>query len=108
MANKKTLKQKIARWLVGLAKLDEEYPNHAAKKFGDMKGVTFEMDGLVKTYCSVVGWATGEGFDISWETEENRRIKLWESKSISLHSVELDCMLKGLEYMKYFEHDSNE
>ena len=104
MANK--LKQKIAKWFkITIEDLNKEYPESAAKKFGDQKGVSFEMDLLVKTFCSVNEWASGEGFDISWETEVNTTTHTWEEKRVSLHITELECMLSCLNYLKYFETD---
>jgi hypothetical protein len=98
------LKQKIASWFsITIADLNEEFPDQAAKKFGEQKGVSFELDGLVKTFCSVTHWASGEGFDISWETENNTTIHSWEDKRISLHETELECFLACLNDLKHFD-----
>lgn len=100
------LKQKIARWFdITVEDLKKEYPESAAKKFGDQKGVSFEMDLLCKTFCSVVWWASGEGLDISWETEVNQTTHSWENTKISLHTTELECMLACLNDLKYFDND---
>lgn len=103
---KNKLKQKIAKWFdITVADLDNQFPESKAKKFGDQKGVSFEMDLLVKTFCSVNNWASGEGFDISWQTEVNTTNHTWEDKRVSLHTTELECMLHCLNYLKYFESD---
>lgn len=102
------LKQKIAKWFdITVKDLSEEYPDSSAKKFGDQKGVTYEMDLLCHTFCAVTNWANGEGFDISWETEDNTTIHSWENKRISLHTTELECMLACLNDLQYFESDGN-
>lgn len=101
---KTNLKQKIAKWFnITVSDIDSEYPDSAAKKFGDQKGVSFEMDLLCKTFCSVTWWASGEGFDISWQTEENPKLHIWEDKRVSLHTTELECFLACLNDLKYFE-----
>lgn len=100
------LKQKIARWFnITVKDLSEEYPDSAAKKFGDQKGVTYEMDLLVKTFCSATNWASGEGFDLNWQTESNQKTHTWEDKRISLHTTELDCLLACLNDLNYFDND---
>ena len=103
---KQTLKQKIAHWFnITVTDLADQYPDSAAKKFGDQKGVTYEMDLLTHTYCSVTNWASGEGFDINWQTESNITTHTWEDKRVSLHTTELECMLACLNDLKYFEND---
>ena len=103
---KNKLKQKIAKWFdITINDLDNQFPDCRAKKFGDQKGVSFEMDLLVKTFCSVNNWASGEGFDISWKTEVNETNHIWEDKRVSLHISELECMLHCLNDLKYFESD---
>jgi hypothetical protein len=97
------LKQKIASWFKITEADLAEYPDSAAKKFGDQKGVSFEMDLLCKTFCSVNEWASGEGFDASWQTEDNPKLHLWKDKSVSLHTTELECFLACLNDLKYFD-----
>lgn len=79
----------------------EEY--YMPKLFGESKSVEYEIDGLAKSYCKVTAWANGEGYDISFETEENTNIKSWKTKSISLHTDELDCFFACLNHLKYFK-----
>ncbi|MHB8871826.1 MAG: hypothetical protein ACYC5G_05220 [Candidatus Doudnabacteria bacterium] len=100
---KSKLKQKIAKWFKITESDLAEYPDSSAKKFGDQKGVTYEMDLLCHTYCSVTNWSNGEGFDISWETEDNTTIRSWEDKRISLHTTELECMFACLNDLRYFD-----
>lgn len=99
------LKQKIASWFnITVADLYEEFPDSKAKKFGEQKGVSFEMDLLVKTFCSVDNWANGEGINIYWTTQNNIVAKSWEEKRISLYTTELECFLACLNDLKYFEN----
>lgn len=81
--------------------IKEEY--YMPKLFGESKSVEYEIDGLAKSYCKVTEWANGEGYDISFQTEENTNMKSWETKSISLHTDELDCFLACLNHLKYFK-----
>lgn len=92
----RTLKQKIANWL----KITEEdikangycHP----KLFGEAKTVEYEIDGLAKSLCKLTEWSNGEGYDISFDTNKEN------TKSISLHTDEIDCLMACLVHFKYF------
>lgn len=81
----------------------EKLEGYAPKKFGEQKGVTYEMKGLAETFCSVNEWANGEGFDISWETMKNTSTKDWESKALSLHTDELEVFIACLMDLGHFD-----
>ena len=91
-----TLKKRIAKWL----KITEEDIKandfYKAKLFGEGKTVEYEIDGLVKSYCKLTEWVNGEGYDISFDTNNE------ETKKISLHTDEIDCLLASLTHFKYF------
>lgn len=97
------LKSKIANWLKLQSVLSKElgYEETMPKVFGESRGVTFEKSGLVKTFCSVHEWANGEGFDLTWQTENGNG--KWVDKRIELHDDEIETMLAALEHLKYFE-----
>lgn len=98
------LNKKIKKGLKKQNKEAIENDYYMPKLFGESKSVEYEIDGLAKSYAKVTQWANGEGFDISFETEVNTNIKSWESKSIRLHTDELDCLLACLNHFKYFNH----
>lgn len=91
-----TLKKRIAKWL----KITEEDIKandfYKAKLFGEGKTVEYEIDRLVKSYCKLTEWVNGEGYDISFDTNNE------ETKKISLHTDEIDCLLASLTHFKYF------
>jgi hypothetical protein len=91
-----TLKKQIAKWL----KITEEdikaNDYYHPKLFGVGKTVEYEIDGLAKSHCKLSEWANGEGYDISFDTDKQ------ETKTISLHTDEIDCLLSCLTYFKYF------
>jgi hypothetical protein len=99
-----SLKKKIAKWLKITAQDIEEMDGYQPKKFGESRSVEYEIDGLVKTFCKVTEWANGEGFDISFETEENVKLGTWENKRIEIHTDELECLFACLNELKYFEN----
>lgn len=92
----KTLKQKIAKWL----KITEEdikaNDYYHAKLFGEAKTVEYEIDGLAKSHCKLTQWVNGEGYDISFDTGKQ------DTKTISLHTDEIDCLMACLTHFKYF------
>lgn len=96
-------KSKIANWLKLQSVLAKDlgYGETMPKVFGESKGVTFEKSGLVKTFCTAHGWASGEGFDLSWQTENGNG--KWVDKRIELHDDEVETMLAALEHLGYFE-----
>jgi len=96
------LKKKIKKGLKKQNKDAVKYDFYTPKLFGESKSVEFEIDGLAKSFTKVTEWANGEGFDISFQTEENINTKTWKETSISLHSDEIDCFLACLNHFKYF------
>lgn len=96
------LLKKVGKWFNKNQQeaIKEDY--YRPKLFGKSKSVTYEIDGLAKSYCSITAWANGEGFDISFQTQANTKTGDWEDKRISIHTDELDCMLAGLNHLKYF------
>ena len=91
-----TLKKRIAKWL----KITEEdikaNDYYQAKLFGEGKTVEYTIDGLAKSHCKLTEWVNGEGYDISFDTNNE------ETKNISLHTDEIDCLLACLTHFKYF------
>jgi hypothetical protein len=97
-----SLKEKIKTWFDSTTNeaINEDY--YRPKLFGKSKSVTYEIDGLAKSYCQVTAWANGEGFDVSFQTESNSKTRDWENKRISLHTDELDIFFACLDHLKYF------
>lgn len=96
------MKAIIKKWFDKTTKeaINEDY--YRPKLFGKSKSVTYEIDGLAKSYCQVTAWANGEGFDISFQTQSNTKTGDWEDKRISLHTDELDIFFACLNHLKYF------
>lgn len=92
----KKLKQKIAKWL----KITEEDVKandyYHAKLFGVGETVEYSIDGLAKSHCKLTEWVNGEGYDISFDTDKQ------DTKTISLHTDELDVLFACLDHFKYF------
>ena len=90
------IKKTIAKWL----KITEEDVKandyYHAKLFGEGKTVEYEIDGLAKSFCKLTEWANGEGYDISFNTDKQN------TKTISLHTDELDVLFACLNHFKYF------
>lgn len=98
------IKKTIAKWL-NITEQDIKANNYyGPKKFGESKSVEYENDGLTKTFCKVTKWSNGEGFDISFETQDNVKLGTWKNKRIDLHSDELDTLLYCLKDLGYFEN----
>ena len=96
------MNEKIKNSIKEKNKESVENDYYMPKFFGESKSVEHEINGLTKVYSKVTEWSNGEGYDISFETQTNAKTKEWESKSISLHLDELDCLLAGLNHFKYF------
>jgi hypothetical protein len=92
----KKLLSKIGRFLVKQNEeaVKEEY--YMPKLFGEGKTVEYEIDGLAKSFCKVTEWTSGEGYDISFDTEKQ------ETKRIDLHTDEIEVFLACLNHFKYF------
>ena len=92
----KQIKKTIAKWL----KITEEdikaNDYYHPKLFGEGKTVEYEIDGLAKSFCKLTEWANGEGYDISFDTDKQ------DTKTISLHTDELDVLFACLNHFKYF------
>lgn len=90
------IKKTIAKWL----KITEEDVKandyYHAKLFGVGKTVEYEIDGLAKSFCKLTEWTNGEGYDISFDTDKQ------DTKTISLHTDELDVLFACLNHFKYF------
>ena len=90
------IKKTIAKWL----KITEEdikaNDYYHPKLFGEGKTVEYEIDGLSKSHCKLTEWANGEGYDISFDTDKQ------DTKTISLHTDELDVLFACLNHFKYF------
>ena len=97
------IKKTIARWFNITEEDIKASQYYGAKKFGESRSVEYEMDGLVKTFCKVTPWSNGEGFDISFETQENTKTGRWINKRIELHEDELDTMFYCLNDLGYFK-----
>jgi hypothetical protein len=97
------LLKKVGKWFNKNQQeaIKEDY--YRPKLFGKSKSVTYEIEGLAKSYCTVTAWANGEGFDISFETQSNTKTGDWEYKRISLHDDELDVFFACLNHLKYFK-----
>jgi hypothetical protein len=93
----KQIKKTIAKWL----KITEEdikaNDYYHPKLFGEGKTVEYEIDGLAKSFCKLTEWTNGEGYDISFDTDKQT------TKTISLHTDELDVLFACLNHFKYFE-----
>lgn len=93
----KQIKKTIAKWL----KITEEdikaNDYYHPKLFGEGKTVEYEIDGLAKSFCKLTEWTNGEGYDISFDTDKQN------TKTISLHTDELDVLFACLNHFKYFE-----
>lgn len=92
----KQIKKTIAKWL----KITEEDVKandyYHAKLFGEGKTVEYEIDGLAKSFCKLTEWTNGEGYDISFDTDKQT------TKTISLHTDELDVLFACLNHFEYF------
>ena len=98
-----SIKKVIAKWLK-ITEDDIQQNDYAKfKKFGESRSVEFEYECLAKTFCKVTQWANGEGFDMSWETEKNKKSGEWNTKKIELHDDELQTMLYCLKDLGYFD-----
>ena len=69
--------------------------NYKPKLYGESKSVTYEIEGLVKSFCQITEWANGEGYDFSFETKQ-------KETTFSLHIDELELLFAGLEHLGYF------
>jgi len=98
------IKKLIAKWLKITEDDIKTIDGYSAKKFGESRSVEYEIDGLVKAYCKVTEWSNGEGFDISFETEENNKSATWENKRIELHVDELEVFFHCLNDLGYFKN----
>ena len=96
------LKEKIKTWFDATTNEAINADYYRPKLFGKSKSVTYEIDGLAKSYCQVTAWANGEGFDVSFETLANTKTEHFEHKRISLHTDELDIFFACLNHLKYF------
>ena len=90
------MKNKIFKFLEYWKKENEENDFYQPKLFGESKSVEYEIDGLSKSFCKVTEWSNGEGFDVSFDTEKQ------PTKTISLHTDEVDVFLACLNHLKYF------
>jgi len=91
----KKLKKKIKS---KLKKDDLEFKEndyYQPKFYGESRNISYEIDGLVKSFCDVSEWPSGEGFTISFETEN-------KEKYISLHNDEIDILLACIDHLGYF------
>ena len=90
------IKKLIAKWLK-ITEADVITDDHyRPKKFGESRSVEYELKGLVDVFCKVTKWSNGEGYDISFETDQR-------SKRIDLHIDELDTLFYCLNDLKHFE-----
>ena len=91
-----TLKQRIAKWLQITEEDIKANGYYHAKLFGEGKTVEYAIDGLAKSHCKLTEWVNGEGYDISFDTDNQ------QTRTISLHTDEIDCLLACLTHFKYF------
>lgn len=94
------MKKEIKKFLEKQKEESVSKDYYQAKLFGEAKSVEYSIDGLCKAYCKLTGWANGEGYDLSFQTEAIKGN--WEEKRIELHTDELDCLLACLNHFKYF------
>ena len=92
----KKLKQKIAKWLKITDEDVKANDYYHPKLFGEGKTVEYEIDGLSKSHCKLTEWVNGEGYDVSFDTDKQ------DTKTISLHTDELDVFFACLNHFKYF------
>lgn len=90
---KKKTKKKITKFINQSHIKSTGYkPQH----FGNSKVTSYEISGIIDSFCMCSEWPSGEGFDFSFTTKGN------SDKSISLHSDELEIMLACLNKLGYF------
>jgi hypothetical protein len=80
----------------------DQTEGYKATKFGESKGVSYQIDGLIKSFCQVTEWPNGEGYDFSFETKLGEGLG-YQNKSISLHLDEMECMFRGLIDLNYIK-----
>lgn len=73
----------------------EDSDGYKATKFGEGRVSSFEIKGLINSFAMVAEWPTGEGYDISIETALGKNLG-WETKKISIHLDELECVLRAI------------
>ena len=93
------MKKQIKKYLEKQEKENVSNDYYRAKLFGEAKSVEYSIDGLLTSYCKLTEWANGEGYDISFESKTN---SVWEQKSMSLHTDELDVLFACLNHFEYF------
>lgn len=96
MKNKIKIKKKIKNTLKTIKDDSVKMGSYYPKLYGESKAVSYENDGLVKTFCMTAEWPSGEGFDFSFDTNKSTQ------QRISLHHDELEAMLCCLEHLGYF------
>lgn len=99
------IKQAIRNWLEVSKKEAKINDHHIPKLFADdIKSVSYEIDGLTKSHCQVTEYPSGEGYTISFETNEgSKNDSNWVSKRIDLHHDEIDVLLSCLNHLKHFD-----
>lgn len=91
------MKNKILKFLNYCKKENDKNDFYQPKLFGESKSVEYEINGLSKSFCKVTEWSNGEGYDVSFDTENQ------QTKVISLHTDEIDVFLACLNHFKYFK-----
>jgi hypothetical protein len=87
----------IAKWLKITDEDNKANDFYHAKLFGEGRTVEYSIDGLCNSHCKLTEWTNGEGYDIRFDTDEE------DTKTISLHTDELDVLFACLNHFKYFE-----
>jgi hypothetical protein len=96
-------KKRIAKWLRITENDIKENDYYYPQKFGESRSVEYQLDGMVKTFCKVTEWSSGEGYDISFITNHNSEDNSPEKSSIELHIDEIQTLLYCLDGLGYFE-----
>jgi cAMP phosphodiesterase len=89
-------KKVITKWLNITDENTKANDFYRAKLFGEGKTVEYSIDGLSNSHCKLTEWVNGEGYDISFDTDKQN------TKTISLHTDELDVLFACLNHLKYF------
>jgi hypothetical protein len=87
----------IAKWLKTTDEDNKANDYYHAKLFGESRTVEYSIDGLCNSHCKLTEWVNGEGYDIRFDTDEE------DTKTISLHTDELDVLFACLNHFKYFK-----
>lgn len=101
--NMNWVKKKIKKWIFDdeVEAINSGHEKYLPKLYGEHDAVTYEIDGIDKSTVTVVEWPSGEGVDVSIDTEVSKG--KWEEKKISLHDDELLTLLYCLNHLKRFE-----